>query len=60
MRRFYFTLYTGDAAMDDYIGNIRGARRKAQAEANRIGEIVYINDCRDENIVDCIYPDEND
>ena len=60
MRRFYFTTDHGDAQMDDYIGNIRGARRKAQAEANRIGEIVYINDFRDENIVDCIYPDEND
>ena len=46
--------------MDDYIGNIRGARREAQAEANRIGEIVYINDCRDESIVDCIYPYDND
>lgn len=60
MRRFYFTTDRGDAKMDDYIGNIRGARREAQAEANRIGEIVYINDCRDGNIVDCIYPDEND
>ena len=60
MRRFYFTTDCGDAEMDDYIGNIRGARREAQTEANRIGEIVYINDCRDESIVDCIYPDEDD
>ncbi len=47
MRRFYFTLEGGHTAgMDDYIGNIRGACREAQAEADRIGEPIIVTERR--------------
>ncbi len=58
MRRFYFTLGDGSAAgMDDYIGNIRGARREARAEAIRTGKTIYINDLRNDDIVDYVTPE---
>ena len=58
MRRFYFTLDDGSAAgMDDYIGNIRGARREARAEAIRTGKTIYINDLRNDDIVDYVTPE---
>lgn len=39
--------------MFDHVGNIRGARAKAQKEANRISEAVFINCCETEDIFGC-------
>lgn len=56
MKRFYFTDENGDNIMNDHIGNIRGARRKAENYiVNNDCEVIYINDCETEDIVDCIF-----
>lgn len=53
-KRFWFSLENGDEAkMFDHVGNIRGARAKAQKEANRISEAVFINCCETEDIFGC-------
>lgn len=39
------------------LGNIRGARSKAKFHSDLLGEIVYINDCETEDIVDVIFPE---
>lgn len=56
-RRFYFTNEEAENIMYDHIGNIRGARSKAKFYADLSGEIVYINDCETEDIVDVIFPE---
>ncbi len=60
MKRFYFTTETlsdGECPINDYCGNIRGARTYAKKHANELNEEIYINDCETEDIVDCVYPD---
>ena len=57
MRRFYFTNDDAENIMNDHIGNIRGARAKAQKYANENDETVIINDCFTDEMVDFIYPD---
>ena len=59
-RRFYFTNEEAENIMNDYIGNIRGARSRAQFYADLFGEIIYINDCGTEDIVDVIFPENNE
>lgn len=61
MKRFYFTTEESapDSIMNDHVGNIRGARTKAQRYANEHNETVIINDCETEDIVDFIYPDND-
>lgn len=56
MRRFYFTNEDADNIINDYCGNIRGARRVAQDYVDKHNELVYINDCATEDIVDVIFP----
>lgn len=58
MKRYYFTNENADNIANDYIGNIRGARREAQKIANETGEYVVINDCYTDEMVDFIYPDD--
>lgn len=58
MKRFYFTTYNAENIMNDHLGNIRGARTKAQKYANENNKTVIINDFVTEDIVDFIYPDE--
>ena len=58
MKRFYFTNENADNIMDDHIGNIRGARTKAQKYANENNETVIINDCKTDDMIDFIYPEE--
>lgn len=57
MKRYYFTDYEGENVMYDHIGNIRGARSKAQKYANKSRKYVFINDCETDAIVDVVYPD---
>lgn len=56
--RYYFTNDECENVCADHLGNIRGARTKAQKIANERGEIIYINSCSPDEIVDVIYPDE--
>lgn len=62
MKRYYFTTESSapDSCINDHCGNIRGARTKAQKYANEQAETVYINDCETEDIVDVIFPDEDE
>lgn len=56
-KRFYFTLASTAAEVGhDHIGNIRGARSKAQKIADKTHETVFINDIYTESIVECVYP----
>lgn len=56
MARFWFTLdEKEEILLADHIGNIRGARRKAQEAANYFHDTVYIN--KDENIIETVFPD---
>lgn len=58
MRHFWFTTETmcdDECPINDYRGNIRGARTYAQKKANELKEIVYINE--ESDIIDVIYPD---
>lgn len=59
MKRYYFDTESSapDSVCDDHCGNIRGARTIAQKVANELNEVVYINDCETNDIVDCIEPD---
>ena len=57
MKRYYFTDYEGENVMYDHVGNIRGARTKAQKYANKSRKYVFINDCETDAIVDVVYPD---
>ena len=57
MKRYYFTDYEGKNVMDDHIGNIRGARTKAQKYANESRKYVFINDCKTDDIVAVVCPD---
>lgn len=59
-RKFYFTNEKSENIMNDHIGNIRGARSKTKFHADLLGEIVYINDCETEDIVDVIFPENLD
>lgn len=59
-KRYYFTTDTyvdGENPCFDHIGNIRGSRALAKKVANEIKEVVYINDCETEDMVDCVFPD---
>lgn len=58
-KRFYYTTYEHgeDYCFPDHVGNIRGARKKAQEYANEVHEDVYINDFSTGDILDIIYPD---
>lgn len=59
MRRFYFDTETSapDSVCNDHCGNIRGARTIAQKLANELNEVVYINDCETNDIVESVFPD---
>ena len=54
MKRFWFSNDDGDNIADDHIGNLRGAKIKAQKYANETQEDVYIN--LDEDIVEVVWP----
>lgn len=58
MRRFYFDTESSapDSVCNDHFGNIRGARTIAQKVANELNEVVYINDCETDDIVESVYP----
>lgn len=56
MKRYYFTNDKCDNILDDYLGNIRGARTYAQRIANSLQQEIYINDCASDDIVDLINP----
>ena len=55
-RRFYFTDDNAENIAPDYIGDIRGARTYAQSIANGLGEVITINDCFTDDIIDFVYP----
>ena len=55
MKSFYFTNKYGDWLFG-HIGNIIGARTKAQEYANRNNELVIIKDYKTHSILECIYP----
>ena len=57
MKRYYFTNENADNVANDHVGNIRGARTKAQRLANERRETIVINDCDGDEMVDFIYPD---
>ena len=57
MKRFYFTIGTKDIDANDHGGNIRGASSVAKTIANEVKEIVFINDCATDDILDVVYPD---
>ena len=55
MRHFWFTDDEGENVTYDHVGNIRGARRKAEEYLKEHLDIdtIYINE--GENIVDCVW-----
>ena len=55
MRHFWFTDDEGNNVTYDHVGNIRGARRKAEEYLKEHLDIdtIYINE--GDNIVDCIF-----
>ena len=55
MKRYYFTDYDGENIMDDHLGNIRGARKKAEQYAEEHHINVYINTMDPDEIVDVIF-----
>lgn len=59
MKRYYFDTETSapDSVCNDHCGNIRGARTIAQKVANELNEVVYINDCETNDIVESVFPD---
>ena len=59
MKRYYFDTESSspDSVCDDHCGNIRGARTIAQKVANELNEVVYINDCETNDIVESVFPD---
>ena len=56
--RYYFTNENGDCPINDHIGNIRGARKAAEAYSNQTGETIYINSTDPDEIVDVIFGEE--
>lgn len=59
MKRYYFDTENSapDSVCNDHCGNIRGARTIAHKVANELNEVVYINDCETNDIVESVFPD---
>lgn len=54
-KRFYFTDEDGENIINDHVGNIRGARSKAEKAAKELGKDIFINDFDTEDIVEVIF-----
>ena len=58
MKRYYFTDKDGENIMNDYCGNIRGARKKAEQYATEHHVDVYINTTEPDEIIDVIFGED--